>query len=330
MQHEHGDQITRLHDHELDMNSQEAADQCSPSPQSGGDAPAASSGAAAGDAVAPPPPLPPSPLPDAPAIDQETYTSRRLRAGAAPPKLAYIEHLARLAPQSNLTLGAQQGRRLPANVRPSMLQLKQRQGGHDLASVLRPLPTPDGLSFVGFENNPATGRLQLSEGPAAGASQFRFELVRASAVGPTGFAGQRAPLRATARVGLLDRQRRRFLGNIHEMRTAEVGGDGSKWTWRADGANGGGGAAVVRCDEAQPDPARGTRAVGADRVVLLVELNVAFRLTAEDAGALPAREERAAGLVDELTTCWAMISFGRCAALPREMEITVVSGCSAD
>jgi hypothetical protein len=33
---------------------------------------------------------------------------------------------------------------------------------------------------------------------------------------------------------------------------------------------------------------------------------------------------QAAGLVDELTTCWAMISLGRCAGLARDMEITVV------
>ena len=38
---------------------------------------------------------------------------------------------------------------------------------------------------------------------------------------------------------------------------------------------------------AQPDPAVGTRAVNPERLELLVELCVAFRLMAEDAGALP-------------------------------------------
>lgn len=29
-------------------------------------------------------------------------------------------------------------------------------------------------------------------------------------------------------------------------------------------------------------------------------------------------------MVDELTVCWAMISFGRCAGLAGDMEVTVV------
>jgi hypothetical protein len=62
-----------------------------------------------------------------------------------------------------------------------------------------------------------------------------------------GFSKQRALLRATARVGILDRQRHRFLGNIHEMRPSEARPRGAAWSWRADG----GGAAIVRCGRVQ-------------------------------------------------------------------------------
>jgi hypothetical protein len=42
----------------------------------------------------------------------------------------------------------------------------------------------------------------------------------------------------------------------------------------------------------QADPAHGTCPADPDRVVLLVELNVAFALAAEDASVLPAQEAR--------------------------------------
>jgi hypothetical protein len=64
-------------------------------------------------------------------------------------------------------------------------QLKHRQGGHDLAATLLPLPAADGLSLLGFETG-AKGQLQLTEEAPGGAAQFRFELVRAAHVGPTG------------------------------------------------------------------------------------------------------------------------------------------------
>lgn len=68
---------------------------------------------------------------------------------------------------------------------PNTLQLKQRQGGHDLASVLMPMPSVDGLSLHGFELGPK-GQLLLSEDPLGGVSHFYFELMKAMHVGPTG------------------------------------------------------------------------------------------------------------------------------------------------
>jgi len=112
--------------------------------------------------------------------------------------------------------------------------------------VLLPTPTPDGLHLSGFEHGP-TGQLQLTEASPAGIAQCKFELIKALHVGPTGFAGQRTPLRCTAKVGLLDRQHHRFVGNVCEMPPSEVRSRESEWSWQADA----GGSVIVRCERAQ-------------------------------------------------------------------------------
>jgi len=48
--------------------------------------------------------------------------AHKLRDAAGPYKLSCVDNLSELAPQSALTLG-EEGRRLPANVRPSVLQV---------------------------------------------------------------------------------------------------------------------------------------------------------------------------------------------------------------
>jgi hypothetical protein len=237
-------------------------------------------------------------------------------------------------------------------------QLKQLQGLNDLAAVLAPPLAPDGLPLMepggndlgaaagGGGSGERAGEGRGGSGSSGGGvAQFRFELVRAAHVGPTGFGRERPPVRATARVGILDRQHHRFLGNVHEMPPAAPAPprSGGAWSWRADA----GGAVVVRCARAQvraapgprdiwgsrhacakttspcngscpchplsaatagaiaqPDPTRGVRAVDPDRVVLLVELNVALPLTAEDVCVLPAQESRV-----RMAAGWA----GRCA-----------------
>jgi hypothetical protein len=65
----------------------------------------------------------PPPVASHPAAVDLAVAARKLRRGAAPQRLAYVELLSQLAPQSDLTLG-EEGRRLPANVRPSMLQVR--------------------------------------------------------------------------------------------------------------------------------------------------------------------------------------------------------------
>jgi hypothetical protein len=70
--------------------------------------------------------------PPASAAGTISYAGTRRTAGraalAAPPRLAYFEHLAELAPQSSLAaLGGGEGeggRRLAANVQPSLLQVR--------------------------------------------------------------------------------------------------------------------------------------------------------------------------------------------------------------
>lgn len=100
----------------------------------------------------------------------------------------------------------------PPRPRP---QLKQRAGGHDLASVLLPAPTPDGLALAGFTTSPphvagaassggaqaaaaggggkgglqAPQSVEVAEKDPGSMAQFRFELVKACHVGPTGALG---------------------------------------------------------------------------------------------------------------------------------------------
>lgn len=65
----------------------------------------------------------------------------RLRAAVAPPpRDAYLRHLATLAPQSPLTLG-DAGRRLPANARPSLLQVRGARQPLVLCTTLPHLQT---------------------------------------------------------------------------------------------------------------------------------------------------------------------------------------------
>ena len=230
----------------------------------------------------------------------------RLRAAAGKPdRLSYARHLATsLAPPqpaaAAAAAAAPSGAPLPANVRPSLLQRKVKQGGHDLAAVL----LAEGPAAAAAPALPpgAEGRRQPQP---PGVLQFTFELLRATHAGASGLAGRRRPLRRLARVAILDRARCRFLGNAHEMPAAggaSGSGGGSlmssstregTWAWRADA----GGAAVVRCALEQPDAVAGARALDEARLVLLVELNATFALAAEDAATLPARGDQVRNFV---------------------------------
>eukprot|EP00877_Chromochloris_zofingiensis_P009156 jgi/Chrzof1/4494/Cz14g15130.t1 len=239
--------------------------------------------------------------------------AQRFWQGVHPNRLAYVNHLATLAPQSKLA--TQPGRKLPPNVMPSVLQHKLVSGSNTLDAVLTPTPSADGMSFADFHYD-AQGTLQPE---ASNVWQFNFELVKALNVGPSGFmkAG-RVPIGTVGRVALFDKQHNRFLGNVHSMPTSDIRGKESTWLW--DQARG---RCVVRCCCVQEDAVGGTHVVDADRISLYVELNVAYKLTVEDTPVLPENEVQARQLVDELTTCWAMISLRRCAELGREMEISV-------
>uniref|UniRef100_A0A383VHS6 Uncharacterized protein n=1 Tax=Tetradesmus obliquus TaxID=3088 RepID=A0A383VHS6_TETOB len=72
-----------------------------------------------------------------------------------------------------------------------------------------------------------------------------------------------------------------------------------------------------------PGPVCGLQPLAGERLSLYIELNVAFKLTVEDAGVVPVAEAKGAGLVSEFTTCWALVSLTRCAELSRQMHISV-------
>ncbi|WIA20733.1 hypothetical protein OEZ85_005103 [Tetradesmus obliquus] len=93
----------------------------------------------------------------------------------------------------------------------------------------------------------------------------------------------------------------------------------------AGGLAGAGGANsfVVRCAQDAPGPVCGLQPLAGERLSLYIELNVAFKLTVEDAGVVPVAEAKGAGLVSEFTTCWALVSLTRCAELSRQMDISV-------
>lgn len=60
---------------------------------------------------------------------------------------------------------------------------------------------------------------------------------------------------------------------------------------------GGANACVVRCAHQTQDPAGGCRPVDGERLSLYVELNVAYRLTAEDAAVVPNAEQAVSSCV---------------------------------
>jgi hypothetical protein len=76
------------------------------------------------------------------------------------------------------------------------------------------------------------------------------------------------------------------------------------------GGLGGANACFVRCAEVATDPVSGVRKVDGERLSLYVELNVAFRLMAEDAQAVPQDEAKVgAWKVQTLLGCLGLVLF---------------------
>jgi hypothetical protein len=191
------------------------------------------------------------------------------------------------------------------------LQRKLVAGQHTAAAALAAHPTPDATS----SRNLRLDDQGLLEPEATNVQQFAFTLERAVHVGPSGFLKQRQPLRSVARMVLFDRQQNKFIGPAHCIPAAFTSSKECTWTWEPHGAPaaaplgssaatsssgssgssgplGGANTAVVRFDSVQADPVGGSRQLAADRLMLYVELNVAFPLTAEDAEVVPESERK--------------------------------------
>eukprot|EP00798_Chlamydomonas_sp_ICE-L_P001351 gene1351-32713_t len=205
------------------------------------------------------------------------------------------------------------GGRFPTNARPSVLQAKLKDGRHRLQDLAQPVMDPGNQSFVDLTYS-ADGALK----PETRCSMFSFAPVKVEGVGPTGLKGIRSPCLFVSRLALFDRQHNKFIGNVLGLRPHSVVSDDSAWLFDPKVSH-----TIVRCSVLQADPRTGTRMINDEYVSLYVEFNTAYRLTVEDTRGMPASEQKASQMVDEITTCWAMIAVRKCSLLSKEMEVSV-------
>ncbi|KAG2426707.1 hypothetical protein HYH02_014747 [Chlamydomonas schloesseri] len=228
----------------------------------------------------------------------------KLLDSTCPPRLAYM---------AAVEQAVQPEGRLPPNCRPSLLQTKLKNGQNRLVKLLEPTMEPGSQGFVDLAYN-AQGALQPETGRVW---SFGLGLVQADGVGKTGLQRVRAPCLYIARLALFDRRANRFLGNVLGVRPETVGNYDKRWVFNPDER------IIVRCGCVQSDPQAGTRLVTDDALSLYIEFNVSYRLTVEDTINMPQSEQRCSQLLDEINTCWGMVSFKKCAALQREVAISV-------
>ncbi|KAL6749692.1 hypothetical protein V8C86DRAFT_2838028 [Haematococcus lacustris] len=201
----------------------------------------------------------------------------------------------------------------PPNVKPSLLQTKLKTGHNSLQSLLKPLLEPGQQGFIDLGYSPQ-GALQEELGRVW---QCCLTLLRAEGVGPTGLIQERTPWLHVARIGLFDRSRNRFLGNVLGVRPEGVTKKGKTWTFNPKTK------VLLRCSCVQPDPGTGTRLVNDEALSLYIELNTSHRLDVADTKNMPPSELKAFKLVDEVTTAWAMLSFKRCCQSQAQQEVSV-------
>ncbi|GFR45431.1 hypothetical protein Agub_g6810, partial [Astrephomene gubernaculifera] len=239
----------------------------------------------------------------APRVVDIREAREKLLDASAPPRLAYLAAVERAAP----------GQRLGPNCRPSLLQTKLKAGQNRLRKLLEPVLEPGGQGFVDLSYSPE-GALQPE---SARVWQFGLTLVQADGVGKTGLQRVRQPCLYIARVALFDRRANRFLGNVLGLRPSGVSQYDKRWNFNTEER------VVVRCGCVQSDPQAGTRLVSDEALSLFVEFNVSYRLSVMDTLNMPQNEGKSAQLLDEINTCWAMISFRKCTGLQREVQISV-------
>lgn len=228
----------------------------------------------------------------------------KLLDSTAPPRLAYLAAVEQHALPDH---------RLPPTCRPSLLQTKLKAGQNRLRTLLTPILEPGSQGFVDLSYG-ADGGLQPETGRVW---QFGLSLVQADAVGKTGLQRVRAPCLFIARMALFDRRANRFLGNVLGVRPRGIGHADKLWEFNPEEQ------VIVRCGCVQADPQSGTRLVTDDALSVYVEFNTSYRLQVEDTVNMPLSEKKSSQLLDEVTTCWAMISFKKCAVLQREVSISV-------
>ncbi|KAG2422970.1 hypothetical protein HXX76_015641 [Chlamydomonas incerta] len=228
----------------------------------------------------------------------------KLLDSTCPPRLAYV---------AAVEQAVQPEGRLPPNCRPSLLQTKLKNGQNRLVKLLEPTIEPGSQGFVDLAYN-GQGALQPE---TSRVWSFGLSLVQADGVGKTGLQRVRAPCLYIARIALFDRRANRFLGNVLGVRPESVGNYDKRWVFNPDER------IIVRCGCVQSDPQAGTRLVTDDALSLYMEFNVSYRLTVEDTVNMPQSEQRCSQLLDEINTCWAMVSFKKCAQLQREVAISV-------
>ncbi|KXZ43546.1 hypothetical protein GPECTOR_87g408 [Gonium pectorale] len=233
---------------------------------------------------------------EAPRVVDIKDVREKLLDSSAPPRLAYLAAVEQATPEH----------RLPPNCRPSLLQTKLKAGQNRLRKLLDPVLEPGGQGFVDLSYTPDGALLPET----TRVWQFGMSLVRADSVGKTGLQHARQPCLYIARMALFDRRANRFLGNVLGMRPEAVSHYDKRWEFNPE-------------ERVISDPQAGTRLVSDDALSVFVEFNVSYRLTVEDTANMPQSERRASQLLDEINTCWAMISFRKCLSLQREVEISV-------
>ncbi|GIM08711.1 hypothetical protein Vretimale_12708 [Volvox reticuliferus] len=228
---------------------------------------------------------------------------RKLIEASNPPRLAYLAALEQ----------ATQDKRLPPNCRTSLLQAKLKGGQNRLRKLLEPVLDPGGQGFVDLSYTPDGALLPET----SRVWQFGLSLVQADGVAKTGLQRVRQPCMFIARLGLFDRRANRFLGNVLGLRPEAVSNYDKRWEFDPNER------VIVRCGCVQSDPQAGTRLVTDDTLSVFIEFNTSYRLAVQDTVNMPQSEQKCSKLLDEINTCWAMISFKKCIALTREVEITV-------
>mmetsp|Transcript_33006 Transcript_33006/g.105147 ORF Transcript_33006/g.105147 Transcript_33006/m.105147 type:complete len:583 (+) Transcript_33006:106-1854(+) len=184
---------------------------------------------------------------------------------------------------------------LGANARPSSLQLLVKKKKHVLSTLVAPKLGPDGLHFTDLPLDPSTRQLQPVNVPS-----FYLSLVAAKGVPGSGVQG-REPFLRLARVALYNGAQ--YLSDLSVLSNIQVVGvkdckqsDGLfHWAFDPSPAF----TCLVRSHQAHELP----------KLKIVVELNVSYHLSEQEAAALPHHLRKRSAQVDEITVAWATITF---------------------